>query len=201
MSIKAAAAATVKVRGPEVCPLSVQAYHALGDMGLIPEKTELLYGQVYQKMSKSPLHRLLSMRLLERLRPALPPTVHVQQEQPITCIDSEPEPDLSVILGSIEDYATAHPSTAEFVVEVCVTSHEYDRSKLRAYAQADVKELWLVLAPEKQVEVYRHPVGESFRERILYGPGGSLTSTVLPQFQLELNALFQGAEGSEERRA
>jgi hypothetical protein len=34
------------VRGPQVWPLGVKAYHALGDLGLIPEKTELLYGQV-----------------------------------------------------------------------------------------------------------------------------------------------------------
>ena len=29
----------------QIWPLSVKAYHALGEMGLIPEKTELLYGQ------------------------------------------------------------------------------------------------------------------------------------------------------------
>src|SRR2546429_4001146 len=104
---------------PKVWPLSVQAYHALGEMGLIPEKTELLYGQVFHKMAKFPLHRLLAMRLLEQLRPVLPAGCHVQQEQPITCSGSEPEPDLSVIRGSIEDYATEHPATAELVIEVC----------------------------------------------------------------------------------
>ena len=43
-------------RGPEVYPLSVKAYHALGEMGFIPEKTELLYGQVFRRMPKSPFH-------------------------------------------------------------------------------------------------------------------------------------------------
>src|SRR5436190_15025741 len=47
-------------RGPQVLPLSVKAYHALGDMGLIPKQTELLYGQVFHKMSKSPLHNGLA---------------------------------------------------------------------------------------------------------------------------------------------
>jgi hypothetical protein len=45
---------------PQVWPLSVNAYHALGDLGLIPEKTERLYGQVFHKMPKSPFHRFLS---------------------------------------------------------------------------------------------------------------------------------------------
>jgi Uma2 family endonuclease len=186
----AAEATRASSSGPQVWPLSVQAYRALGEMGLIPEKTELLYGQVFQKMSKSPIHRLLCMRLLEQLRRVLPSGLHVQQEQPITCNDSEPEPDLSIIRGSIEDYRAAHPSTAELVVEVCVTSHEYDRSKLRAYASAAVKEVWLVLAPEKQIEVHRLPGEAQFRERTVHGPGGQLASRVLPDFQVELDGLF-----------
>jgi Uma2 family endonuclease len=169
-------AAEASTRAPQAWPLSVKAYHALGDLGLIPQKTELLYGQVFQKMPKSPVHSLLSLRLLERLQRVLPAGQHVRQEQPITCVDSEPEPDLSVIRGSIEDYATRHPSTAELVVEVCVSSHEYDRSKLRAYASAGVREVWLVLVPEKQIEVYRLPTDEQFRQRIVHGPGGRLAS-------------------------
>jgi len=178
--------------GPKVWPVSVRAYHALGELGLIPEKTELLYGQVFQKMPKSPLHSLLIMRLLELLRRAVPSGCHVRQEHPITCSDSEPEPDLSIVRGSIEDYSAEHPHTAELVVEVCVSSEDYDRSKLRAYASATVKEVWLVLAPEKQVEVHRHPAGERFRERIVHGPGGRLASAVAPEFAVDLEALFPG---------
>jgi Uma2 family endonuclease len=168
----------------------VPAYHALGDLGLIPEKTELLYGQVIHKMPKSPLHRLLAMRLLRFLQRAVPPECHVQPEQPITCDDSEPEPDLSGVRGSLDDYASEHPRTAELVVEVCVTTHEYDRSKLRAYAGAGVKECWLVLGPEKQIEVHRQPSAGQFTERSVHGPGGQLTSSAIPQVTVDLTALF-----------
>ena len=178
------------VLGPRVWPVSVEAYHALGEMGLIPEKTELLYGQVYHKMPKSPLHRLLTMRLLEFIRKALPTGLHVQSEQPIRCADSEPEPDVSVIQGSIDDYTTEHPRTAELVIGVCVTTHEYDRSKLRAYARAGVKECWFVLGPENQIEVHRQPAGEQFAERTLHGPSGVLPSTAVPEITVELDALF-----------
>src|SRR5260370_18356380 len=126
-------------RGPQLWPLSLQAYRALGEMGLIPEKTELLYGQVFHKMPESPLHTLLFMRLLEPLQRALPPGIHARPEKPIVCRGSEPVPDLSVVRGSIEDYAAEHPSTAELVIEICVSSHDYDRAKLRAYADAGVK--------------------------------------------------------------
>ncbi len=175
---------------PRVWPLSVNAYHALGDLGLMPEKTELLYGQIFHKMSKSPLHRFLSQRLLRSLQQARLPDCFVWQEQPITCADSEPEPDLSVIRGREDDFLSRHPETAELVIEVCVTSHDYDRTKLRAYAGAGVKECWLVLGPEQTIEVHRRPAGEAFTERSVHGPGGSLTSAAVPNFTVDLASLF-----------
>src|SRR5438309_11954652 len=74
---------------PEPWRLSVEDYHALGEMGLIPEKTELLYGQVFHKMAKSPTHSFFQVQLLDLLRTASPPGTHVRQDQPITCLDSE----------------------------------------------------------------------------------------------------------------
>jgi Uma2 family endonuclease len=113
-------------------------------------------------------------------------------EQPVTCRDSEPEPDLAVVRGGKRDYRQEHPHTAELVIEVCVSSHDYDRSKLRAYAGAGVKEVWLVLAPEKQIEVHRQPMGEQFRQRILHGPGGRLASVAVAGFEIDLDDMFAG---------
>jgi Uma2 family endonuclease len=189
--MKAAEALHAPVRGAEVWPLSVEAYHALGEARLIPERTELLYGFVYHKVSKSPLHTFLMLRLLRLVQAVLPRGLHLRPEQPLTCVDSEPEPDLAVVLGSEEDFRLAHPRTAELVIEVSVTSADYDRSKLRAYANAGVKEVWLVLGREKQIEVDRHPGGGEFAERTLHGPGAILTSAVLSGFTVDLSKLFE----------
>jgi Uma2 family endonuclease len=105
-------------------------------------------------------------------------------------VDSEPEPDLSVVRGVIGEFRVAHPTTAELVIEICVGSHDYERSKLRAYAGTGVKECWLVLAPEKQIEVHHQPKGEQFAERAVHGPGGMLTSAVVPGFTVELDRIF-----------
>ena len=178
------------IPGPQVLPLSVKPYHALDDMGLIPKQTELLYGQVFHKMSKSPLHSLLAMRLLRLLQALVPTGYRCRPEQPITCQDSEPEPDLAVVRGREEDFHQEHRRTAELVIEVCVTSHDYDRSKLRAYATAGVKECWFVVAPDGQIEVHRRPTGDQFAERAIHRPGGRLTSAAVPQISLDLDALF-----------
>ena len=180
----------VPLHGAQIWPLSVAAYRVLGEAGLIPKNTELLYGFVYTKMSKSPLHSYFLQFLQEALTRGLPAGRLLRTEQPITCADSEPEPDLAVVAGRKEDFRDDHPRTAEFVIEVSITSHDYDHSKLRAYATAGVKECWLVLAPEKQIEVYRQPKEGQFNEHSVHGPGGSLASETLPKFTLDLNALF-----------
>ena len=188
--MKAAEDLQAPVRGAEVWPLSVEAYHTLGEAGLIPERTELLYGFVYHKMSKSPLHSFLVQLLQDMLHGVVPASFVVRIEQPITCADSEPEPDLAVVRGQSTDFRLAHPRTAELVIEVCVTSADYDRSKLRAYANAGVKECWLVLGRERHVEVHRQPNEGRFTQHAVQGPGTQLTSTSIPGFTLDLSKLL-----------
>ena len=175
---------------PQAWPLGVKAYHALGELGLIPERAELLYGQVFHKLSKSPLHTYLHQFLTELLLACLPPGTHLRSEQPITGADSEPEPDLAVVVGTKEDYRLAHPRTAELVIEVCLSSHEYDRSKLRAYASAGVKECWLVLGSEKQLEVDRQPRSGQYVETTNHCAGEVVTSVAVPGFTVDLAGLF-----------
>ena len=76
------------------------------------------------------------------------------------------------------------------MIEVCVSSADFDRSKRRAYAQAGVKECWLVLGTQKQIEVWRQPTNEEFTSRSVYGPGGLLTSASLPGIRVDLDRLF-----------
>lgn len=181
----------VPVRGATWWPLSVEAYHVLGEAGVIPEKTELLYGLVYTKMPKSPFHSFLLRRLLEMIQKLDLRGYMVSSEQPLTFIDSEPEPDVSIVKGSNDAFRNAHPKTADMVVEICVTSHEYDRSKLRAYASGAVKECWLILGPEKQVEAYSEPQNGSFVRKTVHGPGGKLKSQAVPDLVIDLDAFFK----------
>jgi Uma2 family endonuclease len=113
--------------GAEVWPMSVAAYRSLGEAGFIPKNSELLYGIVYTKMSKSPPHSATVRRLLKLLQGISLPGRFISSEQPITCNDSEPEPDVSIVQGTEEDFWDEHPRTAELVIEVCVITHEFDR--------------------------------------------------------------------------
>jgi Uma2 family endonuclease len=128
--------------------------------------------------------------LQEFLHRLVPSGFLIRTEQPITCADSEPEPDLAVVRGQASDFRETHPPTAELVIEVCVTSTDYDRSKLRAYASAGVTECWLVLAGQKQIEVHTEPQPNQFTSRVLYGPNGQCVSSTIPQVVVDLPSFF-----------
>lgn len=67
-----------------VVPLTVEAYHLLGDSGLIPERVELLEGVVVQKMPKSPLHSRINVKLTLALgQAAARAGMHARTAQPV----------------------------------------------------------------------------------------------------------------------
>ena len=174
-----------------VSPLSVEEYHLLGEYNEHGRRTELIRGLVIEKMSKSPLHRIVASRLFRLLLPQLPKGFSIWKEEPLTFLDSEPEPDISVTRGEERDYAEAHPTSAELVVEVAVSSPALDRENAALYAEAGIKEYWIVLGNERRIEVYRRPEQGRYRERTVCGPAGVLECVALPGVRLRVADLFE----------
>ncbi len=91
--------------------------------------------------------------------------LQVRVQMPLTIAGSEPEPDLAVIRRGAAT-AAAHPTSAELVVEVAVSSHHLDRGrKAELYAQADVPEYWVVDVPGRAVEAFTAPAGGRYAVR------------------------------------
>ena len=164
----------------------VEAYHRLTE-GM---RTELLRGTIIEKMSKSPSHYSAVEDLREILSGQIKPGWMLRQEGPLTFSDSEPEPDLCIVRGRKADFRRTHPTTAELVIEVAVTSLEIDRVKALIYAEAGVKEYWIVCPQEKVVEVYRQPGAQGYAEHSVLAPPAVLECAALPGVQVGLAALF-----------
>lgn len=173
-----------------VSPLSVAEYHQLGEFNENGRRTELIQGIVIEKMSKSPLHYTMIERVREILAGQIQPGWTLRQEGPLTLADSEPEPDVAIVLGPRGTYDLAHPTTAELAVEVAVTSLEIDRVKALIYAEAGVKEYWIVCPEEKQVEVYRQPGAKGYAERTMMAPPAVIECAALPGIHVDLATLF-----------
>ncbi|MHC1767859.1 MAG: Uma2 family endonuclease [Verrucomicrobiia bacterium] len=171
--------------------LSVAEYHRLGEFSAHGRRTELIRGIVVEKMSKSPLHRMVCSRLFKLLLAQVPEGCSVWKEEPLTLADSEPEPDISSTRGTDADFASAHPSTAELVVEVSVSSPALDRANATLYAEANVREYWIVLANEQRIEVYRRPEQGRYQQRETRSVDATLTCDAFPTVQVRLADLFQ----------
>src|SRR5947209_4658187 len=152
-----------------VSPLSVEEYHQLGELNKNGRHTELIRGVIIEKMSKSPLHRTIGSLLYKLLSAQLPTEYSIWKHEPLTFVDSEPEPDISIVRGGDADFTVAHPTTAELVIEVAVYSVALDRENASLYAEAKVKEYWIVLGRDRQIEVYRRPGNGRYREKSIVG--------------------------------
>lgn len=92
-------------------------------------------GFLVDKMTISPKHNYIVSKLRSWIDSLGLTGMIVKQESPSSIGNSEPEPDLSVLIGTLEDYRDAHPTTAEWVIEVGVTSIHLDLSKRKIYAE------------------------------------------------------------------
>ena len=164
----------------------VEAYHRLTE-GL---RTELLRGTIIEKMSKSPRHYSFVDNFRDILTGQIKPGWVLRQEGPLTFADSEPEPDLCVVRGKKADFTSHHPSAAEWVIEIAVSSLEIDRVKAHIYAEAGVREYWIVCPEKKQVEVYRGPGAEGYAECTVVASPAVLGCAALPGVAVDLAALF-----------
>src|SRR5439155_21803197 len=106
--------------------LSVEQYHEMARAGILTkdDRVELLEGWLVAKMTKHPPHVIATGLIHDALRVIVPDGWYVSKEDPVTTLDSEPEPDLAVIRGTRRDYRDHHPGPLDvvLVVEVADTS-------------------------------------------------------------------------------
>ena len=169
---------------------TVANYRVLAEDNPAFRHAELIRGIIVEKEMKTPLHDSLTDSVAECLRHGVGGGLWVRQEASLQLIDSVPEPDVAVVRGAREDFRFVHPTTAELVVEVAVTSLVSDREKAALYAEAVVAEYWIVLGETEQVEVYRRPVGGVYQERRTYARGEVIEGVEVIGGALAVETLF-----------
>jgi Uma2 family endonuclease len=76
--------------------------------------------------------------------------------------ESEPEPDVAIVPGDLDDYAQAHPSRPVLTVEVSDSSLAADRERKGSlYARAGLADYWVLNLIDRVLEVYREPAPDS----------------------------------------
>jgi Uma2 family endonuclease len=158
--------------------LSVEQYHAMIQADILTEDdpVELLEGWLVTKMPKNPKHSAATRFIRQALEDLIPSGWHVDSQEPLTMVDSEPEPDVLVVRGDRRQYTDRHPGPQEviLIVEVADSSLRRDQVfKKRLYAAAGILVYWVVNLPEARIEVYTNPSGPAerpgYRQRKDYG--------------------------------
>lgn len=164
---------------------TVEEYHHLVNSGAMdPKSVELLQGEIIQMSPEGPLHSNRIRQSAKVLRQQVEPLYEVSETHPITLRDSEPEPDLAVIVAG--DYDTRHPGAAEtvLVIEFSATSLDKDLQEKRfVYAQAGISEYWVVDLMHRQVIVFGDPDAGDYRTSQILTEG-MITSRVRPQISI-----------------
>lgn len=169
----------VAIPADPIWRLSVAQYHQMIQAGILndDDPVELLEGWLVTRMPKNPRHRLSTQLAREALARLLPAGWYVEDQEPITLVESEPEPNVAVIAGERRRYHDRHPGSGEvaLVVEVSDTTLQRDRMiKQRIYARAQIPVYWIINLVEQQIEVYTLPSGDgdeaAYRQRAVYLP-------------------------------
>jgi Uma2 family endonuclease len=150
--------------GVTLWQLSVEQYHDMISRGILGPRdpVELLDGLLVRKMPEDSVHSGMIDIGYDILSRLAPPGWVVRSAHPITTAESEPEPDIVVARGSRRDFVPRHPLPEEcaIVVEVANSSVARDRGfKRELYARAGVPVYWILVLPERIVEVYTDPSG------------------------------------------
>ena len=173
-------------------------YDRLVELGMfVGERLELLDGLLVVGEPQGSFHVVTVMHVGQVLTSAFGAGWHARLQAPLALDDdSEPEPDVAMVVGVVRDYVAAHPSTAALVVEVAESSLRLDRRfKAEIYARAGLLEYWIVNLVDRTLEVHREPgvdaAGEArYRSITVLRPPAAVTLIGAPHATIPIADLF-----------
>ncbi len=153
--------------------LTVEEYEQIAGF-LDDDRVELIDGYLVKKMTKNPPHVIGCARALAALTRTAPAGWYCRPGEPVRLgLRNEPEPDVSLARGTVDDYSDGHPGPADvaLVVEVSDTTLPKDRRRKRTYGPAGIPVYWIANLNERVVEVYTGPGPDGYASQTDYTPG------------------------------
>src|SRR4051794_23477479 len=149
----------------EVHRLTADEYHQMVESGGFAEgaRIELIDGLILDMSPKTGAHERAISLLARRFYAQVDQNRHeIRVSAPLSLGNSEPEPDLIVFDPAVAQ--SPHPTAAELVVEVAVSSRRRDlHVKPRLYAVAGVRVYWVIDIDGGRAVMHSEPVGGEYR--------------------------------------
>ena len=163
------------------------------------EAIELIGGELMVAEPQGAAHYTAIVKTARVLDETFGPGWHVRMQGPIGLDeDSEPEPDVALVLGDPEDYSRAHPSRPVLVVEVADSSLAGDRGRKGSlYARAGLADYWVLNLVDRVLEVYRQPepdaaapFGWRYARVEVFDAGTAVTPLASPRSRVAVSRLL-----------
>lgn len=169
-------------------------YYALDDNHFFrsatrDQRVQLIGGVIQLESPMNPPHATGIRKATKTLERLFADGYEVRVQLPIDLgLISEPHPDLAVVTGSFEDYATQHPKNALLVLEVSDTTIQADtHEKADLYAAGGIADYWVIDLTTDRVLVFRGPrpaaksaFGHTYASLGAYGRDDKLTPLAAP---------------------
>jgi len=162
------------------------------------QRVELIGGQVFGKPRPSPRHAWTVSLLHPKLREFFGDGYVVCVNAPMNLgEDSEPEPDLMIVKGSVRSL-TSHPTSAELVIEYSDSTLALDSGmKASLYARHGVREYWIVNLRDQCLEVRRRivadgsePFGFRYEDVQFFEAGDAVAPVAAPRSKIAVADLL-----------
>ena len=176
----------MKLAEPRLFRWTRGEYHKLAEMGCFDNRrVQLLDGEIIEMPAQGSEHVRMVAHLQMLLARLFGDGYWVRTQAPLGIGEkSEPEPDLAVVPGTLDDYPR-HPASALLVVEISDTTLRLDRRKATTYAGAGVGDYWIIDLNAKRVEVYREPATgaepPAYASVTILSPGQTIAPLARPE--------------------
>lgn len=169
---------------------TLDEYHQLIDAGILADqKVELLKGEIVEMTPEREPHAEQSQDADRYLADLLQGLAHVRQAKPITLPDdSEPEPDICICQPLGREYRIHHPypENIYWLIEYSYSTLNYDlNTKLKIYAEARIREYWVVDIQNLRLIVHRDPVGNHYTSKAEH-ESGNIRSLAFPNVSIDV---------------
>jgi Uma2 family endonuclease len=159
--------------------ISLERYEAMVESGVFTKRDRfhLINGILVAKVTQGDEHCEADDLCRVALEGVLPPGWYVRPSKPVRLPpDGAPEPDETVVRGSIRDYGPRKrgmPGASDIglIVEIAHSSLQQDRAMVSVYGRAGIPIYWIVNLVDRQVEVYSIPTSAGYSSRLDFRPG------------------------------
>jgi Uma2 family endonuclease len=177
-----------------------EKYYQMAELGFFQGKrVELIEGEIIEMSPMNKPHATAIRKLLKTLNHIFPNGYLVDSQLPMSFSKiSEPEPDIAIIKGEIDDFADSHPKTAELIIEVSDATLYYDRNrKASLYAKNKIQDYWILNLKNNRLEVYRRPIkdktmfyGFGYAESVIFTESDEVSPLAQPDAKIKVSDLL-----------